>query len=74
MLFTDWLFTTTTFVPWDILWAMVMVVGERTTHCSSISFQIWVMHVIFHKFLLHHEEVVANAAFEFMNRYCTCTS
>ena len=26
------------------------------------------MHVIFHEFLLHREEVVANAAFEFMNR------
>ena len=23
-LFADWLFTTTTFVPWDILWAMLM--------------------------------------------------
>ena len=23
LLFADWLFTTTTFVPWDILWAMV---------------------------------------------------
>ena len=22
LLFADWLFTTTTFVPWDILWAM----------------------------------------------------
>ena len=24
LLFADWLFTTTTFVPWDILWAMDM--------------------------------------------------
>ena len=24
LLFADWLFTTTTFVPWDILWAMFM--------------------------------------------------
>ena len=25
LLFADWLFTTITFVPWDILWAMLMV-------------------------------------------------
>ena len=26
LLFADWLLTTITFVPWDILWAMVMVI------------------------------------------------
>ena len=24
LLYTDWLCTTTTFVPWDILWAMMV--------------------------------------------------
>ena len=28
LLFADWLFTTTTFIPWDILWAMFIA------HCG----------------------------------------
>ena len=27
LLFADWLFTTTTFDPWDILWAMLIDVA-----------------------------------------------
>ena len=27
LLFADWLFTTTTFVPWDFLWAMLIIKG-----------------------------------------------
>ena len=29
LLFADWLFTTTTFVPWDILWAMTIAIQFR---------------------------------------------
>ena len=34
LLFADWLFTTTTFVPWDILWTMIIV---QLTHASDLT-------------------------------------
>ena len=35
LLFADWLFTTTTFVPWDILWAMVMTDGRTDAEAKG---------------------------------------
>ena len=40
-LFTDWLFTTTTFVPWDILWAMVMFfIDQRDPYGECLLFSV----------------------------------
>ena len=38
LLFANWLFTKTTFVPWDILWAMLIWVKTRGVLPLCLSF------------------------------------